>query len=86
MYGTKKYHSEWGNPVTKEHTWYVVNEKELLAIKLRIPIIQLTEHMKPKKEEQSMDASILLRRRNKIISRGRRRERDGRKRTGGDKT
>ena len=22
MDGTRKYHPKWGNPITKEHTWY----------------------------------------------------------------
>jgi len=36
-----KYHTEWGNPVTKEHSWYVLTDKWILAQKLRIPKIQL---------------------------------------------
>jgi hypothetical protein len=36
--------------------------KWILAPKLRIPKIQFTDHVKPKKEDQSMDASFLLRR------------------------
>ena len=44
-------------------------------------MIKLTDHMKlDKKEDQSVDASILLRRRNKIITGGRRREDTGRER------
>ena len=40
--------------------------------KLRIPTIQLTDHVKlKKKEDQSVDASVLLRKGNKIITRGR---------------
>jgi hypothetical protein len=27
MGGTRKYHPEWGNPDTKEHTWYVLTDK-----------------------------------------------------------
>ena len=43
-------------------------------------MIQLTDHMKlKKKEDQSVDASVLLRRGNKIIMEGRRREGPGRK-------
>jgi hypothetical protein len=39
----------------------------ILAQSFRIPQIQLTDHMKPKKKEyQSVDTSILLRRGNKI--------------------
>ena len=44
-------------------------------------MIQLTDHMKPKKkEDQSMDALVLLRRGNKIIIGGRRREWEGERR------
>jgi hypothetical protein len=60
------------NPVTKEYTWYVLTYKWILRRKLRIPIIQLTDHMKlKKKEDQRVDASVLLRRGNKILTEGR---------------
>jgi hypothetical protein len=43
-----------------------------LVQKLGIPRIKLTDHMKlKKKEDQSVDASVLLRRGNKIITGGR---------------
>jgi hypothetical protein len=43
----------------------------LLVQKLRIPKIQLTDHMKlKKKEDQSVDTSVLLRRGNKILTGG----------------
>jgi hypothetical protein len=32
------YHPEWGNPITKEHTWYALTDKWILAQKLRIPL------------------------------------------------
>ena len=49
---------------------------EILAPKLRISMIQLTDHMKlNKKEGQSIDASKPLKRGNKIIMGGRWRER-----------
>jgi len=70
MDGTRKYHPDWGNPVTKEHTWYVLTDKWILVQKLRIPKIQCTDHMKlKKKEDQSVGASFLLRRRNKNTQR-----------------
>ena len=48
--------------VTKEHTWYALTDKWILAQKLRIPKIQFTDHMKlKKKEDQNVDASVLLR-------------------------
>ena len=63
MDGTRKYHPELGNPITKEHTWYALTEKSILAQKLRIPKTQSTDHRKLKeKEDQSVDTSVLLRR------------------------
>jgi hypothetical protein len=44
--------------------------KWILAKKFRIPKIQFTDHMKLKKEDQSVDASIFLRRRNNIHTGG----------------
>jgi hypothetical protein len=47
-------------------------ELHMVEKKLRIPTIQLTDHVKlKKKEDQSVDASVLLRKGNKIITRGR---------------
>jgi hypothetical protein len=51
----------------------------------RIPTIQFTDHMKPKKEDQSVDTSVLLRRGNKINTRGRVTEESGRERGQGRK-
>ena len=56
MNGTRKYHPEWGNPVTKEHTWNALTDKWILAQKLQISKIQLTDYMKLKKKE---DQSVL---------------------------
>jgi hypothetical protein len=39
MDGTRKYHSEQGNIVTKEHTWYVITDNWILGKKLRIPMM-----------------------------------------------
>jgi hypothetical protein len=36
--------------ITKEHTLYVLTDKWILAQKCRIPMIQFTVHMKPKKK------------------------------------
>jgi hypothetical protein len=67
MDGTRKYHPEWGTSITKEHTWYALADKWILIQKLWIPKIQFTEHIKlKKKEDQSVDTSVLLRRGNKI--------------------
>ena len=62
---------ECGNPVTKEHTWYALIGKWILAQKLGIPMIKFTDHMKlKKKNDQSVNASLLLIRGNKIIKGG----------------
>ena len=50
MNGTRKYHPERGNPITKEHTWCALTDKWIL------PTIQFTNHMKLKnREDQSVD-------------------------------
>jgi hypothetical protein len=67
MGGSKKYHPEWGNSVTKEHTWHVLTAKWLLGKVHGIPMIALTDHMKLKKEDQRLDSSILPRCGNNII-------------------
>jgi hypothetical protein len=51
---TRKYHSEWGNTVTKEHTWYAFTDKLILAQNLGIPKIQFTDHMKLQKKKNQM--------------------------------
>jgi hypothetical protein len=52
----------------KQHIWYVLAVKLILDQKLRIPMVLSTNQMRPKKkEDQSMDASILHRMGNKII-------------------
>ena len=54
-----------------EKTWYVLTDKWILAQMFGIPKIQFTDHMKPKKEEdQNVDASVLFRRLNKILTGG----------------
>jgi hypothetical protein len=59
------YHPEWGNPFTKEHTWYALTEK------LRIPKIQFVKQTNLKeKEDQPVDTSFLLRMGNKILMEG----------------
>jgi hypothetical protein len=48
-----------------------VTDKWILAQKLRTPKIQFAEHIKlKKKEDQSVDTSILFKRRNKIPMEG----------------
>jgi hypothetical protein len=71
MDGSGRCHPEWGNPVTKELTWYALTDKCILAQKLRIPKIQFSKHMRlKKKEDQSEDISFLLRMGNKIPMEG----------------
>ena len=71
MDGNGEYHPECGNPVTKDHSWYALTDKWILALKLGIPKIQFTYQMMPKEEEeQSMDTVFLIRRRNKIPTEG----------------
>jgi hypothetical protein len=55
------YHSEWGNPTTKEVTWYALTDKWILAQKLRIHKIKFAKHKKIKKEDQHVDTSFLIR-------------------------
>jgi hypothetical protein len=54
MNGTRKYHPELGNPITKEHTWYALIDKWILAQKLGISNIQFTNHMNLKKTEDTL--------------------------------
>jgi hypothetical protein len=70
MDGSGGYHSEQGNPITKEHTLYALTNKWILAEKLRIPKIQFTKQIKFKKEGQNMDTLFLLRMRNRIPMEG----------------
>ena len=71
MDGPGGYHPEWGNPITKELTWYALTDKWILAQKLRIPKIQFAKHKKIKKrEDQWVDTSFLLRIGNKIPMKG----------------
>jgi hypothetical protein len=64
------YNPEWGNPITKELTWYALTDKWILAQKLRLPKIQFAKHKKNKKEDQRMDTSFLFTIGNKIPMEG----------------
>ena len=64
------YHPEWGNPITKEATWYALTDKWILAQNHRIPKIKLPKHKKIKKEDQLLDTSFLPRIWNKISMEG----------------
>jgi len=68
MDGTRKYHPELSNSITKKYTWYAFTDKWLLAQISNYP--RSTDHMKlKKKNEQSADASLLLKMGNKNIHR-----------------
>jgi hypothetical protein len=52
-----------GTQSQKEHTWYVPTDKWMLGEECGIATNQLMDHMKLKrKEDQRVDASVLLRR------------------------
>jgi len=71
MAGIEKYHPEWGNTVTKEHKWYPLTDKWILGQKLGIPKIQFIDLTKLKKKKNwHVDASVLLRRWNRILTGG----------------
>jgi hypothetical protein len=54
---------------SQRRKWYALTDMWILAQKLGITKIQFTDHMKLKnKEDQSVDASVLLRRVNKILT------------------
>ena len=61
MDGFGRYHPKWGSPITKEHTWYALADKWILAQNLTIPKVLFAKHKKIKKmEDQSVDTLILL--------------------------
>ena len=63
MDASGEYYPEWGKPITKELSQYVLTDKLILAQKLNVPEykIQFVKHMKLKKnEEQIVDTLPLL--------------------------
>ena len=71
MDGSVRYNPEWGNTITKELTCCALAHTWILAQKLRISKIQFAKHIKlKKKEDQSVDTSILLKMGNKIPMEG----------------
>jgi len=60
MEWTRKYHPEWGYSITEKHTIYALIDKQILAKKIELPIMQYTDHMKLRKDDQNADASLLL--------------------------
>ena len=68
---TGRHSLQRSNPFTKEHTWYALTGKWIIASKRGIPKIRFTNHIKlKKKEDPRVDASVFLRRGNKILTRG----------------
>jgi hypothetical protein len=65
MNGTGKY-PDWHNLIPKEHTWYALTDKWILAQKLWLRKVQFTDHMKLKKEDHCVDTLVLLRKGDKI--------------------
>lgn len=56
----------------KNHTWYVLTDEWILGKRLTLPTVQLTDCMKlGKKEDKSVESSVLLRREKQIIMRSR---------------
>ena len=51
--------------MTRKPTLYALTDKWTLATNLRLPKMQSTDHMKLKKDDQSVEASVPLRRGNK---------------------
>jgi hypothetical protein len=43
MDGTREYHPELGNPITKDNTWYALTDKWIFTQKPGIPKIQFTD-------------------------------------------
>jgi hypothetical protein len=65
------YLSEWGNPITKEHTWYALTDKQTLAQKLRIPKIDtICKTHETEEERPKCGYFFLLRMGNKIPMEG----------------
>jgi hypothetical protein len=60
MDGTRNYHTEWGNPITKEHTWYALTGKWMLVQKCTMPKIQTTDDMDLRRKDQGVDVSVLF--------------------------
>ena len=70
MDGYGGYHPNWGNPITKEYTWYAPTDKWILAQKLRIPNIKFAKHETQEERISKYSTSILLRRGNKTHMEG----------------
>jgi len=58
MEWTRKYHPEWGNPITEIHKWYSLTHTGILAEKLKLPKMQSIDHRNvKKKDDKNVDAS-----------------------------
>ena len=45
---------------SQKNKWYALTDRWILAQNFRIPKLQLTDHMKLKKEDQNLDVSVLI--------------------------
>ena len=61
MDGIRKCHPEQSNPITKEHKWYALTNKQMLAQKLKMNKLQFTQLRKLKKKDLSDGALVPLR-------------------------
>ena len=52
-------HPERGNPITKDHTWYALTNKQKLAQKLKTNKLQFTQHRKLKKKENLSKGALV---------------------------
>ena len=48
MARTRKYHPEWGNPITKGHTWNILTDKRMLPEKIQITRSHEAQEERPK--------------------------------------
>jgi hypothetical protein len=73
MVGTRKYYLSEVSQTVKEHSWYVLTDKCILAINYRITMAQIhsTDPKKLKKNDSRKDALITLRRGHTIVIGGR---------------
>ena len=54
MDGSRKYHPEWGNPITKEVTWYALTDKWILPRKLEYPRYNLQNTRKSRRRKTNV--------------------------------
>jgi hypothetical protein len=61
---TWKYHPKWGSLATKEHTWYVLTDKWIVAKKRSLKhhdtIYRPYKTQKERRSQQNVNAAVLL--------------------------